>query len=101
MTLFELGLTMYQAIPARCGPPSGFRAVSRAPHSRPLAYMTCCIRESFESGRETTSSCAGAGGLKSSLQQPTPAMVEVVVSLMQCPCGTSVDGGVPDPGWID
>ena len=50
--LLEFGLTMYQAIPARCGPPSGLSAVSSAPHSLPLAYITCCMRVSFESGLE-------------------------------------------------
>ena len=51
---------MYQAMPARCAPPSGLSAVSSAPHSLPLAYITCCMRVSFESGREMTSSCAGS-----------------------------------------
>src|SRR5438270_900636 len=49
------GLTMYHATPARCGPASGLSAVSSAPHSLPLAYITCCMRVSFESGREMTS----------------------------------------------
>src|SRR5512141_827909 len=97
-SLLEVGLTMNHSMPARCGPLSGLRAVSRAPHSLPLAYMTCCMRESFESGLEMTSSCAGAGGLKSRCQQPVPAMVGVVVSLMQKPCGAAVVGGVPEPG---
>ena len=56
------------------------------------------MRESFESGREMISSCAGAGGLKRSRQHPMPAIVTVVVSLMQKPCGVSVVARVPDPG---
>src|SRR3954454_22348922 len=88
---------MYQAMPARCGPLSGLSAVSSAPQSLPLAYITCCMRVSFESGRETTSLCAGSAA-NSSLQQPTPAIVVVVVSLMQWPCGTVTPGAVPDPG---
>src|SRR6266540_3881402 len=93
----DAGLTMYQAIPARLPVLSGLIAVSSAPHSLPFAYITCCIRVSFESGREMTSSCAGSA-TNSSRQQPTPAMVTVVVSLMQCPCGTSVPGAEPEPG---
>ena len=53
------GLTMYHAMPARCGPPSGLIAVSSAPHSLPFANITCCMRVSFESGLEMTSLCAG------------------------------------------
>src|ERR687883_352325 len=90
---------MYHAMPARCGPPSGLSAVSSAPHSLPLAYITCCIRVSFESGREMTSApraCAVA--VTSSFQQPVPAMVTVVVSFRQKPCGTSLVGAVPEPG---
>src|SRR5260370_40912210 len=33
-------------MPARSWPPT-FTAVSRAPHSSPLAYATCCMRESL------------------------------------------------------
>src|ERR687883_1228672 len=93
------GFTMYHAMPARCGPLSGFSAVSSAPHSLPLAYITCCIRVSFESGREMTSApraCAVA--VTSSFQQPVPAMVTVTSSFRQKPCGTSVVGAVPEPG---
>src|SRR5712672_3152582 len=32
MTLGVAGFTMYQAMPARCGPPPGFSAVSSAPY---------------------------------------------------------------------
>src|SRR5512136_156164 len=85
-------------MPARCGPPSGFNAVSSEPQSLPFAHITCCMRESFESGREMTSSWAGAGGLKSKCQQPVPAMVTVVVLLMQKPCGVSIVASVPEPG---
>src|SRR5438105_8567151 len=94
------GFTMYHAIPARCAPPSGLSAVSSAPHSLPFAYITCCIRVSFESGLAMTSSplAACAVGLTSSLQQPVPATVTVVVSLRQYPCGTAVVGAEPDPG---
>src|SRR4051812_9805834 len=59
--------------------------------------MTCCMRVSFESGLEITSLCAGSAANRSR-QQPRPAMVDVVVSLMQCPCGTASPGAVPDPG---
>src|SRR5947209_6125954 len=51
------GLTMYHATPAvLCG--AGvlkLTAVSSAPHTLPFAYITCCMRVSFESSRETTS----------------------------------------------
>src|SRR3989442_15828052 len=90
------GLTTYQATPARFSPPT-VTAVSRAPQILPFAYMTCCMRVSFASGREIFSSCAGSAA-KISLQQPVPAIVEVVVSLMQCPCGVLTPGKVPDPG---
>src|SRR5215471_16857906 len=92
---------MYHAMPARCEPPSGLSAVSSAPHNFPLAYMTCCIRVSFESGLATTSgppnACAAAD--TSSGQQPVPAIVTVVLSFKQRPCGTDVPGAVPEPGW--
>src|SRR6059058_1134903 len=84
-------------MPARWAVLAGFRAVSSAPQILPLAYITCCMRVSFESGREITSLCAGSPP-KSSRQQPTPAIVEVVVSLMQWPCGALVPGAVPEPG---
>src|SRR5437667_4557812 len=102
MTLGVAGFTMYHAMPARCGPPPGFSAVSSAPHSLPFAYITCCIRVSFESGLATTSSplAACAVALTSSFQQPVPATVTVVVSLRQYPCGTAVVGAEPDPGCV-
>src|SRR5919202_5173314 len=94
------GLTMYHAMPARCGPASGLSAVSSAPHTLPLAYITCCMRVSFESGREMTSApraCAVA--LTRSFQQPVwPLKSSVVSSFRQKPCGTSVVGAVPEPG---
>src|SRR5437016_7777683 len=94
-------LTMYHAIPARCGPPSGLSAVSSEPHTLPLAYITCCMRVSFESGLEMTSLCAGSPTNRSR-QQPMPAIVGVVVSLMQSPCATSgvvvLSASVPEPG---
>src|ERR671929_1004254 len=97
--LLASGLTMYHAMPARCGPLSGLSAVSRAPHSLPFAYITCCIRVSFESGREMTSDPrACAAEVTSSFQQPVPAMVTVVSSFRQKPCGTPVVGAVPEPG---
>src|SRR5919206_1513095 len=94
------GFTMYHAMPARCGPLSGLSAVSSAPHSLPLAYMTCCIRVSFESGLATTSApCAWAVAPTSSLQQPNwPLKSWVVSSFRQCPCGTVVSGAAPEPG---
>src|SRR6266704_6258476 len=88
---------MNQAMPARCAPPSGLIAVSSEPHKLPFAYITCCMRVSFESGLEITSLCAGSTPNKSR-QQPTPAMVTVVVSLIQNPCGVLVVGAVPEPG---
>src|SRR6516165_3380677 len=89
---------MNHAMPARCGPPSGFTAVSSAPQSLPFAYVTCCIRVSFESGLETTSDVGPAP--TSSFQQPVvrPSNSSVDVSFRQCPCGTSVLGAVPEPG---
>src|SRR6185369_9641750 len=54
-------------------------------------------RVSLESGRDTTSSWAGSP-TKRSLQQPVPAMVGVVVSLMQWPWGALVPGAEPEPG---
>src|SRR6476661_2757995 len=84
-------------MPARCAPPSGFSDVSSAPHSLPFANITCCMRVSFESGRETTSSWAGSAP-NSSRQQPSPTIVEVRVSLMQKLCGVDVVGASPDPG---
>src|SRR5947208_639100 len=90
---------MYQAIPARCAPPSGFSAVSSALHSLPFAKVTCCIRVSFESGREMTSVCAGSAENRSR-QQPLPAIVRVLVSSMQRPCGVSMIANVPDPGCV-
>src|SRR5579859_7220219 len=94
-SLPAFGLTMNHSTPARWAPPSGFSAVSSAPHSLPLANVTCCMRVSFESGREMTSL---PGAPTSSLQQPRPAMVNVVVLLMQWPCGAATPGAVPEPG---
>jgi hypothetical protein len=93
-----LGFTMKYSIPARCGPPSGLMDVSSSPHSFPFANVTCCMRVSFESGRETTSSWAGSP-TNSRRQQPTPAIVGVVVSFMQWPCGAFVPGADPEPGY--
>src|SRR5215469_11641667 len=91
---------MYQAMPARCGPPSGLSAVSREPQSLPFAYVTCCIRVSFESGRVTTAAAdAWAVGPTSSFQQPLwPLKSRVVSSFRQKPWGTAVAGAVPEPG---
>src|SRR5205823_10222181 len=63
----------------------------------PFAYITCCMRVSFESGLEMTSLCAGCPPNRRR-QQPTPAIVAVVVSLMQKPCAVDVLASVPDPG---
>src|SRR5260370_12311703 len=77
---------------------SGLTAVSSAPHNLPLAYITCCMRVSFESGVETTSLCAGWLPNKRR-QQPTALLNStVVVSLIQYPCGVLVVGRVPEPG---
>src|SRR5215831_13704213 len=91
---------MYHAMPARCGPLSGFSAVSSAPQSLPLAYITCCIRVSLESGLETTSGpAAWAVAPTSSFQQPLWPVNSRVVSLFrQNPWGTAVAGAVPEPG---
>src|SRR5215469_7900288 len=92
---------MYHAMPARCGPPSGFSAVSSAPHSLPLAYVTCCIRVSFESGLATTSArLAWAAAETSSFQQPAwPVKSTVVSSFRQKPWGAVASGALPEPGW--
>jgi len=76
---------MYHAMPARCGPPFGFSAVSSAPQSLPFAYITCCIRVSFESGLATTSApAAWAVAPTSSFQQPVwPLKSRVVSSFKQ------------------
>src|SRR5439155_26972154 len=59
------------------------------------------MRVSFESGREMTSLWAGCPTNRSR-QQPTPAIVTVVVSLMQSTCATSgvvvLSASVPEPG---
>src|SRR5215813_6955088 len=91
---------MYQAMPARCGPPSGFSAVSSAPQSLPFAYITCCIRVSFESGLATTSGpLAWALAPTSRFQQPAWPLKSVVVSsFRQNPWGAAVVGAVPEPG---
>src|SRR5438876_9855939 len=87
---------MNHAMPARLTL-STVSAVSRAPHSLPLAYITCCMRVSLESGREMTSLCAG-GRPNRRRQQPVPAIVTVVMSLMQSPSGVSIVASVPEPG---
>src|SRR2546430_7377874 len=89
---------MNQAMPARCAPPSGLTAVSSAPHKLPFAYITCCMRVSFESGLEITSLCAGSPPNKSRQQPVWPLNSTVVVLLIQYPCGVSVVGEVPEPG---
>src|SRR5207245_4051288 len=89
---------MYHAMPARCAPPSGLSAVSSAPHNLPVASVTCCLRVSFESGREMTSLWAGSPP-NSSRQQPVwPLNSSVVVLLTQYPWGVSVVARVPEPG---
>src|SRR5262252_7636625 len=100
MTLGVAGFTMYHATPARCAPPSGFSAVSSAPQSLPFAYITCCIRVSFESGLATTSGLpAWAVAPTSSFQQPVwPLKSRVVSSFRQKPWGTAVAGAAPEPG---
>jgi len=74
--------------------------VSSAPHSLPLAYVTCCMRVSFASNLDITSLCAGRPA-NSRRQQPVPAIVAVVVSLMHRPCGVAVIANVPEPGCLD
>src|ERR1043165_6736818 len=91
---------MNHAMQARCGPPSGFSAVSRAPQTLPFAYTTCCIRVSFESGRETTSLGEGCGGLNTSRQQPGAAIGRGLGSLRQWPCGAFPPGAPPEPGCV-
>src|SRR5438477_12244768 len=88
--LLLVGLRMYHAIPARSGLEAKLTAVSSAPQSLPLAYITCCIRVSFESGLAITSvPAACAVEDTSSRQQPVPAIVTVVSSFRQSPCATS------------
>src|ERR1041385_2266031 len=59
------------------------------------------MRVSFESGLITTSPpAAWAVAPTRSLQQPVPAIVAVVSSLRQYPCGAFVPGAVSDPGWF-
>src|SRR6266581_5743442 len=97
-TLPTFGLTMNQAMPARWAPPSGLTTVSSEPHKLPFAYITCCMRVSFESGVEITSSCAGSLPNKSRQQPTLPLNSTVVVLLIQYPCGVSIVAGVPEPG---
>src|SRR5437879_2422137 len=92
------GWTTYHATPAWL-PPLKVTAVSRAPHTLPFAYITCCIRVSLASSLEMTSSCAGSVPNRSR-QQPVPAIVGVVVSLMQKPWGVVFVGVVVEPGWL-
>src|SRR5439155_13236133 len=81
------GLTMYQATPAFlwAGFASKLTAVSSAPHTLPFAYITCCMRVSFESRRETTSAprAAWTAGPTSSFQQPLAPLKRTVVSLLR------------------
>ena len=67
-------------MPARLSPRI-LTPVSRAPKSLPSAYQTCCIRLSFESSGDSTSSWAGSW-VNSRRQQPSPAGVFRSVSLM-------------------
>src|SRR5206468_9088911 len=103
--LLLVGLRMYHAIPARSGLESTkLTAVSSAPQSLPFAYITCCMRVSFESGLAITSvPAACAAGPTSSFQHPIwPSKSSVVVSFKQSPCATSgvvaLSAVVPDPG---
>src|SRR5437762_3350507 len=102
--LLLVGLRMYHAIPARSGLESTkLTAVSSAPQSLPFAYITCCMRVSFESGLAITSvPAACAVAFTSSFQQPVPTIVDVVVSFKQSPCATSgvvaLSAFVPDSG---
>src|SRR5437660_4553724 len=74
-------------MPARFWPPM-FTAVSRAPHTMPLAYATCCIRESLAFRPPF-------GGPNVALSWlPTPATVvlqlgRITVSAMHCDSGRS------------
>src|SRR5437870_5778477 len=56
----ESARTMYQAMPALILPPT-LTAVSRAPYSLPLTYVTCCIRVSLLSNVDSTSGLYGSG----------------------------------------
>src|SRR5205823_14833253 len=102
--LLLVGLRMYHAIPARSGLESKLTAVSSAPQSLPLAYITCCIRVSFESGLAITSvPAAWAVAPTSNFQHPVwPLKSSVVSSFKQSPCATSgvvaLSAVVPDPG---
>src|SRR6266403_2419394 len=72
-------------MPARFWPPT-FTAVSRAPHTEPLAYVTCCMRESLAFKPPF------AGPKVALLWLPTPATVvlqlgRIIVSAMHCESG--------------
>ncbi len=82
-----VGLTMNHSMPALVEP-ARLNPVSRAPHSFPLAKVTCIIRLSPESGVEITSLCAGSATNKN-CQHPGPNGVGMVVSLMHWPSGKS------------
>src|SRR5580700_1960895 len=77
-------------MPARSWPPT-FTAVSRAPHTLPLAYATCCMRESLAFRLPF-------GGPKVVLSWlPTPAtvvlqLVRITVSAMHSDSGRSPAG---------
>src|SRR6266481_5078262 len=86
-------------MPARFWPPM-FTAVSRAPHTCPLAYATCCMRESLAFRLPF-------GWPKVALSWlPTPATVvlqlgRITVSAMHCdsgrfPAGCFARGGTAD-----
>src|SRR5437773_1349560 len=87
-------------MPARFVPPT-VTAESRAPHSLPFAYVTCCIRVSFASSLYPTSGAVvWENGPTRSFQQPDcPLNSNVVSSLRQCPCGTVTPGALPEPSW--
>src|SRR5437773_4913801 len=69
---------MYHAMPA-FALPSTVTAVSSAPYSMPLAYVTCCIRVSLLSSVDSTSGANGSGAPSRSVEQGT--------SLRHCPSG--------------
>src|SRR6187200_2408690 len=99
-----LGFTMNQAMPARVTALAVVAPVSNAPQTLPLAYDTCCIRVSFESIGMICSvpPPVWAPDVTSSLQQPVPAIVTVVLSLRQSPTGAPgvvvASATVPVPG---
>src|SRR5579859_3279916 len=87
ITLAEapLGCSTKNAMPAWLAPFT-VAAVSSAAHSFPLAYHTCCIRESLLGGL-VSGLGNGPPETKKKRQQPVPKGVEKALSARHCPNG--------------